>query len=150
MQFEAVVLKGISGKEEDLWLPKSKGTESAWRKSRHSRRERLHPPMAEVSQVTLLAMVSSSTELVFLARGRKPLCSSFGRSFHGKGRADIHSLLFTPRNDSLVKSHNTTENWEVTGRHLDKAAALLVLQLSPQREREENVPSFLPSPSPAE
>lgn len=29
MQFEAVVLKGISGKEEDLWLPKNKGTESA-------------------------------------------------------------------------------------------------------------------------
>ena len=83
----------VSEMEEYLWLPKCKGNGPAWRRPRPSRGERLKSPLAEVLQVSQLAMFSLCAKPVFTAGVRKPLCSSLGPSFQRKGRPDIHFSL---------------------------------------------------------
>lgn len=85
----------------------------------------------------------------FHSRGKKTSLQLL-RSIHPRERKTRHPLLFTPRNNVLVKYHNTRKNWEVTGSHLGKQEAPLPLQFfSPQKEGRKHT-FFSPSHSPAE
>lgn len=102
---------------------------------------------AEVLQVRQLSSLLGRKRY-FHSRGKKTSLLLLG-SILPRERKTRHPFIFTPRNNVLVKYHNTRENWEVTGSHLGKQAALPPLQFFfPWRKGGKY--TFSPSHSPAE